>query len=231
MNEGQSDLEVGIKVRADDGSEYLQLALSGNSAGKLADVVSLMGDIQFARDCAATYLQTSPASELIRRALWTASCIAYRRVFTTGKGHLSPQTPRMKPNENFTNVLTSDQLAVHNEVLAIANKHVAHRVSELEKAKVVALLEPPPKPRAVVGIAPFIVHFGAPLDPIIECFISVCDLLLAGTLQERDRGCSQATAHLQTQDINHMYEQVAERQRREKHGDGENPLIPTGENT
>jgi hypothetical protein len=62
--------------------------LGGTSAGKLADMRSLIGDIQFTRDCAATYLQTSPDALLIRRALWTASCIVHRRVFTTGKGHL-----------------------------------------------------------------------------------------------------------------------------------------------
>lgn len=216
MNEDQSELEVGIQIRADDGSEFLQLAIRGTSAGKLADLESLIGDIKFAHDCAATYLRTSPDAVLIRRALWTASCIAYRRVFTTGKGHLSPQTPRMKPNENFTDALTTDQLAAHNEVLAIANKHVAHRVGELEKANVVALLNPPPKPRAVVGVAPYIVHFAAPIDPVIERFIGVCDLLLAGTIQEREHGCGQATAHLQQHDINHMYEQVEEQERGEQ---------------
>jgi hypothetical protein len=214
--EDLSGAEVGVEIRGSDGSIFLQLALRGTSAGQLADLESLIADIQFARDCAATYLQRNSDTDLVRRALWTSACVAYRRVFTKGKGHLSPQTPRPRPNENFTKALTADQLAAHNEVLEIANRHVAHRVGELEKANVLALLNPPPKPRSVVGVAPYLVHQAAPLNPVIESFIAVCDILLAGTVQERERACTQALMFLQQQDINHMYEQVAERARREQ---------------
>lgn len=121
------------------GAEYLQLALSGTSAGQIADLQSLLGDIQFARDCAQHYLDSPPDADLVRQALWTASCIAYRRVFTSGKGHLNPQTPRLRPNQNFTAALTTEQLKAHDEVLAIANKHIAHRVGELVQVVVLAL--------------------------------------------------------------------------------------------
>jgi hypothetical protein len=45
---------------------------------------------------------------------------------------------------------------------------------------------------------------------------SVCDLLIGSTAQDCQRLCEGATQHLQQQDINAMYEQVAERERKEQ---------------
>jgi hypothetical protein len=196
------------------GAEYLQLALSGTAAGQIADLQSLLGDIQFARDCAQHYVDLPPDADLVRRALWTASCIAYRRVFTSGKGHLNPKNPRLRPNQNFTAALTTEQLKAHDEVLAIANKHIAHRVGELEQVMVLALLNPSPMPRAVAGVGTMVVHMAAPANEVIQSFITVFDLLLGSTAQECQRLCEGAKQHLQQQDINAMYEQVGERERK-----------------
>ena len=148
---------------------YLQLGLKGKMAGNIADLQSLLGDIPFARACAKAYVErieqdapAGPEADLLKRALWTACCISYRRVFAKGKGHLHPQKPRTRPGENFTAALTPEQLEAHNQVLETADKHIAHRVGELEQVRVTALLNPPPLPRAVVGVPTEVVHCVGP---------------------------------------------------------------------
>jgi hypothetical protein len=105
------------------GTQYLQLPLKGEMAGAIADLQSLAGDVEYAR-WSQTYVgwmgadgPKGPNGHKLRRALWTACCISYRRVFTNGKGHIHSQKPRPQPNENFTAALTPEQLAAHNAVL------------------------------------------------------------------------------------------------------------------
>jgi hypothetical protein len=193
--------------------QYLQLNLDGKMAGGIADLKSLAGDIEYARWCGQTYLQwmgahgpTGPEADNLRRALWTACCITYRRVFTNGKGHISPQQSRPQPNQNFKAALTHDHLAAHDSVLDTAYRHVAHRVNELELVQVSAVLNPPPLPRAVAGVSTLIAHYGGPIEPeLVERFIAVCDVLLAGTNQEHERVTQQALTFLQQGDLDEMY--------------------------
>ncbi len=147
-----------------------------------------------------------PDAANLRRAIWTAACISYRRVFTTGKGHLDPQTPRQRPNDNFTAALTPEQLAAHKDVLETANRHVAHRVNELEQVTISALLTPPPLDRAVASIGTMIAHYSGPINAEeVQHFIGVCDLLLAGTRQEYTRLTEQALEVLRQRDLGEMY--------------------------
>jgi len=195
------------------GIAFLQLGIQGGTTGAIADLLSLAGDVEYARWCAQTYLQwmstggpQGPEADNLRRAIWTAACISYRRVFTSGKGHLNPQTPRQRPNDNFTAALTSEQLAVHNSVLETANRHVAHRVNELEQVIISALLNPPPLPRAISNIATMMLHYLGPKDAEeVEHFIAVCDLLLAGTRHEYGRLSDQALEDLRQRDLDEMY--------------------------
>ena len=197
-----------------DEIQYLQLSIQGGSTGAIADLESLAGDIEYARWCAHTYLEgigpdgpQEPEATNFKRALWTACCITYRRVFTNGKGHINPQTPRLKPNDSFTAALTPEQLEAHNEVLETANRHVAHRVNELEQVKIFAVLNPPPLPRAVAGVGRMMIHYVGPTDPaLVQRFITVCDLLLGSTIQERDRLSGEALEAIQQRaDLDQMY--------------------------
>jgi hypothetical protein len=200
--------------------QYLQLGLVGDSAGALADLKSLAGDVQYARWCAATYLQwmtgggpEGPDADNLKRAIWTTCCITYRRVFTNGKGHISPQQPRPKPNENFPAALTPEQLEAHNSVLDTANRHVAHRVNELEMVSVSVVLTPPPMERGIVGIGTMLAHYAGPIEvPVVERFIEVCDLLTAGTEQHFQLLSQQAVELLKQRDLDEMYAEVAKQQ-------------------
>jgi hypothetical protein len=146
-----------------------------------------------------------PDGDKLRRAIWTTACISYRRVFTSGKGHLNPQTPRLKPNDNFTAALTPEQLEAHNNVLETANRHVAHRVNELEQVLISALLNPPPLPRAIATIGSMIIHYSGPTVELAERFITVCDVLLVGTHQEQGRVTQHALTLLQQRDLDETY--------------------------
>jgi hypothetical protein len=95
---------------------------------------------------------------VIRAALWSAAVISYRRAFNSGKALGQPQAPRLKIPDDWTKSLKQAQRNAHDEVLVIANKHVAHRVGDHEVGGVRALLAPPPEPREVVGIVSALGH-------------------------------------------------------------------------
>jgi hypothetical protein len=191
----------------------LVLPLQGDASGGIADLLSLAGDVEYARWCAQTYLQwmgldgpQGPDAENLRRAVWTAACITYRRVFQNGKGRLNPQKPRPKPNDKFTAALTPEQLEAHNSMLETATRHVAHRVNELELVEISAVLNPPPLPRGVADIGTMVVHYCGPKDAEeVERFISVCDVLLAGTHQDLAYLSQQLLTSLRNDNLDQMY--------------------------
>jgi hypothetical protein len=193
-------------------SGYLELALKGKTPGEIADLQSLLADIRFARSCAKGYVEQieqhplgEPDPDLLKRALWTACCISYRRVFTKGKGHLHPQRPRTRPPDDFTASLTPEQLEAHNKVLDTADKHIAHRVGELEQVRVWALLNPPPLPRAVVGLPTKVVGYVGPDVETAKRFITVCELLFTGIHDEYKRVSAVFLTLLQHGDVDQMY--------------------------
>ena len=107
--------------------------------------------------------------------------------FSSGKGHLDSQRPRLKLRADWTNSLTPEQLAAHQVVLAAANQHIAHRVSDLEQILVQALLAPPPMPREVVGVATPMLFSVGPDQIVAEQLVTICDLLLAVSQQQYDQ--------------------------------------------
>ncbi|SPM33101.1 hypothetical protein MycrhN_3229 [Mycobacterium rhizamassiliense] len=191
--------------------------LTGDAGGQIADFLSLAGDISFARDCAASYVRWErgdataggeQVDDMIKRALWTSCCIAYRRVFTSGKGYI-PGKPRTRPTETFVAALNPEQLAAHEEVLDTANKHIAHRVSDLEQILVQVVLQPPPFPRDIATITTQLLHFMGPTIEMAETFIPVCDLLLAGTQQQEASFRQGVREDLQRDHLDAMYEAIA----------------------
>lgn len=126
---------------------------------------------------------SGPDADMMKRALWTSCCISYRRVFTSGKGHLDPQRPRLRLNKDWTNSLTLEQLQAHNDVLDSANQHIAHRVNDLEQVRVMALLNPPPLQQGIAGVGYFMLHMVGPEQAVAERLIAVCDVLLSAAEQ------------------------------------------------
>ncbi|AEV73759.1 hypothetical protein MycrhN_3229 [Mycolicibacterium rhodesiae NBB3] len=189
---------------------FPQIGLSGPMPGALADLQSLANDVEFARQCALGYLaysSSTPTSEqpLVAKALWFAGAIAYRRAFTSGRGHLVAGGSRLKIKDAWTTLLTTDQLAAHDDTLRMANQHIAHRVADHEGAVVVAVLTPPPGPREVAGVGHMLVHMIGPEVVVAERLASVCDVLLGLFRTEAERLGTLIRTKLDEANIDELY--------------------------
>lgn len=96
------------------------------------------------------------------QALWNASVIAYRRAWTSGRSLILPQQSRPKLADSIVKHLSEEEQATHQKVWDQANKHVAHRVADLEQAQVYAALAPESAPRGIVGTARLTARFIGP---------------------------------------------------------------------
>lgn len=199
------------------------VGINGKAASQLADLHSIRADLADARDYARLYAsrvpspdaQTAadPVSSAINRALWASACISYRRVFTTGKAHLAKGQPRLRVNDNWTDNLTPEQLDAHNSVLDMANRHIAHRVNDLEQVKIFALLASPPAQPGIVGVGPMILSMVGPEVTLPQRLVSVCDLLIAATEREIDKLSQVLLDFMREQDLDPMYAAVQSRAR------------------
>src|SRR5579863_8519815 len=74
-------------VDADEVSKNRQVRML---AGEYADLVSISHDLGFVADAIKRYVNLDTSEDpdgVLRRALWWSAAIAYRRSFTTGRGH------------------------------------------------------------------------------------------------------------------------------------------------
>jgi hypothetical protein len=123
----------------------------GEVPSQLADLRSLEADFAFARDCANAYLSAGGDKDVIRQALWKSAVISYRRGFNGGKAHLVPRARRLRVPDKWKRLLNQAQLEAHDELLHLADKHIAHQTGAHEHVRVAAMLAPPPMPRAIAG--------------------------------------------------------------------------------
>ncbi|WAJ43125.1 hypothetical protein OK015_18060 [Mycobacterium sp. Aquia_216] len=173
-------------------------AIEGKVPGIVADVFSIQRDLDFARQCAAGYLQRTafdddgqplqqteePDRTLLAEALWSAAVIAYRRAFATGKAHIVPKEQRFDIKGLRAHVFTPEQTELDDQLRGMADQHVAHRVSDLEQMKFQVTLTPPPHPRAVAALGPWMLHMIGPTTDVAEGMIGICDVLLPILAQE-----------------------------------------------
>jgi hypothetical protein len=133
-------------------------ALTGEPAATLADLWSIQSDLTFVAACCDEMITRKAAAGdqqpggPIDRALWEAAAVAYARCFGKGKGYLIKGRARLRLPQELIDEL--DGTEIHRSVMDLRDKHIAHRVSDAEQAKVVAALSPPPA-RAVAGILVF----------------------------------------------------------------------------
>ena len=155
----------------DPGSVPLPLVpISGTLPAWLADLSSITGDLE----TAARFLERHMALAAHRtpegggdldtdlQALWNASVISYRRAWTSGRSLILPKESRPKLADNIVKHLSENEQATHQKVLDQANKHVAHRVADLEQAQVYLMLAPEGDERGVVGTARLAARFIGP---------------------------------------------------------------------
>jgi hypothetical protein len=132
--------------------------------------------------------------------------ISYRRAFSAGKALGQSQASRLRVPDDWAKSLNQDQLDAHEQVLTIANKHVAHRVGDHEVAGVRALLMPPSGPREVVGIVSALGHVSEPVNHLPEPLIQVCDVLIEKISGIRNELANKILERLRQQDVDRLYD-------------------------
>jgi hypothetical protein len=175
--------------------QFITVEIDSKLPGRIADLFAIKSDLEFGRDCAATYVarhfidgqarESIDQAETIIRALWSSALIAYRRVFTTGSGHRD-DAPRFDFRPLLDTLLTTAQQQAHHGFRNVANTHIAHQNSDRQQVKFLAWLYPPPFPRGLNGVGPLLIHSNAPPLDEAETFIEICNILIAYAHKEVD---------------------------------------------
>jgi hypothetical protein len=124
-------------------------------AGEYADLRSIHTDLIFAGDAAERVAKSDQTTDpVLTRSLWGSATIAYRRCFTTGKGHGPVRRTRLRVPQELLNSLSPDVLEIHSLALETADRHVAHRVNDLSQFPVSLITDSSSAdPSKVIGIA------------------------------------------------------------------------------
>ena len=102
-------------------------------AGEYADLLSIQQDLAFASQSARKFCVLDQAEDgdgVLRRALWGAAVVAYRRCFTSGRGHGLIKRKRLVVPQEAIDLLSPNLQEVHQLAMKEANEHVAHRVDD-----------------------------------------------------------------------------------------------------
>lgn len=127
IREGPRRLRLESGPPPEDG-ELDWLLIEGETPEKLLDILSLENDFQAAKVKCQLFLevQDTPDNDQLRQALWESLVVTYGRAFIGGKGHSGQTRYRLPPD--FLEAMTKEQRAIHEELLDVRNRHVAHRV-------------------------------------------------------------------------------------------------------
>lgn len=135
-------------------------------SGEYADLLSIQQDLAFVGEAARRYASIHDDSDaVLLRALWGAALIAYRRCFTTGRGHGLVKRSRLVLPQTDIDALDGSLQEFHRLVLQSADQHVAHRVDDDKSPMPIYLLfgdDPTGKPQ-IVGITSLGALFIGPL--------------------------------------------------------------------
>lgn len=192
-------------------SDPLNVPLHGATASDIADLTSVLIDMQSARRYAELYLMQSPFPAgdprgEIRQALWAASVISYRRFNAKAKSPHKKGRPRLGLAKDWTQTLTPELLAAHRKIDEIANRHIAHRVnSDMQQVVVYAKLASPPKPPEVVDVETKTQNLVRPDPALVHHLITICEHLISDTRRRRDALRARAVGYLNEQGLSQVY--------------------------
>lgn len=96
--------------------------LKSRSARKVAELMLLEADLQFAMECLFASMNTE--ADFIEKALFNAGVVAYVRCFNSGDGRKI-----LKIGEAFS----KDQRETHAFLVRLRNAHIAHSASDFEQ--------------------------------------------------------------------------------------------------
>lgn len=192
--------------------DLFKVPLHGVTATDIADLTSVLIDIQSARRYAELYLKQPPLPAgdprgEIKQALWAASVISYRRLSAKAKSPHRKGRSRLGLDRNWTQSLTPELLAAHQRIDEIANRHIAHRVnSDMQQVIVYAELAPPPKSPEVVDVETETRNLVRPDPALVHHLIAICEQLIVDTRRRRDSLRAKAIDYLNARDLSKVYE-------------------------
>lgn len=154
--------------------------LTGETPSLIADLRSIEHDLRYAGRVFARLADvTSEEDADLRRALYDAGAIAYRRGFTTGRSLVTKNRSRTKVPDEIIGLLDDEGRRAHDAVLEHANTHIAHRVSDGEQGRVILILTNPSLGQEVQGVAYFFARFMGPDRDAALRAASTAELLAA----------------------------------------------------
>lgn len=117
-----------------------------------------------------------------------------------------PKKSRFSLSDSLLQVLNAEQRAMHDQMLKVANEHVAHRVGDGEGAMVTAILAPPPQEREVLALANLSLLFMGPTEEFARDAVALCNFAQE-VLQEGidNRSDALLTNLRETADIDRLY--------------------------
>jgi hypothetical protein len=192
--------------------ELIQVSFSGELPSQLADLRTLQEDFEFAKNCATAYLNLNnvrmddASRQVVSRGLWVAAAISYRRGFTTGRTQLVPQGSRLKIPQSWYDSLKPGYREAHEQILEVANQQIAHHTGKNEHVSVVALLAPPPQPRALAGVAVTKVAVASPGDERVRELGTLCQGLIEGLERRFGELGDEFEEFVKAQNLHDLYE-------------------------
>lgn len=206
MTHDGSPLEDGVRVPL--------VPISGGLPAWLADLASIAADLESAARFIGRYIELAQnrpsdgasAFDTDMQALWNAGVIAYRRAFTSGRSLVLPKESRPKLADSILAQLSEEGRATHESLWDQANKHVAHRVADLEQARIYAALAPEGAERSIQGIARLHVRYIGPELTDAERALNLCTTVHETVLHEIETLTAGATSALAAElDIEPLY--------------------------
>lgn len=179
--------------------------ISGPLPGTIADVASLASDFAFAQEAFARVAQ-EVLDDTVRRALWDAGIVAYRRGFTGGRGFLQQHRGRTKISPDAVAALEPPMQELHEAILDEANRHIAHRVDDREQVTVTLLLRNPLLGQVLEGVAVLHARYIGPFPERAAAASSLAGTLQAAMTVELERLKQTLLESAQRSDIAALYE-------------------------
>lgn len=130
---------IGGSLGHGDGAGQRSFQMGGGESGRVADLLSISNDMFAVVECAEAREDVEEGG-VAYRALFQAAIISYARAFKSGKS-FAEKSGRRKAGLLLAG-LTDEQLEVHEEVIRMRDKHVAHRVDSDEEVYVLANFSP-----------------------------------------------------------------------------------------
>lgn len=122
-------------ARVEAGEMIAPAILQGNLASEFADLHMVANDLSFALECLKEANKIGPpdSANLLSKALIFSAVVAYARPFKTGVREL-------KLDINYFSSIPTFKADVHEYLIAMRDKHIAHSVNEFERSKATGVM-------------------------------------------------------------------------------------------